>query len=198
MGGLWGWPKTHRGFEPSVYFHSDEIFPCGFKGIGAEYLMNCVTLSFPHICLSLAAAMLGSSLAFAWYECFLPACASTSWYFWVSAELPWSCLSGLMQGGFVFLGFFWEFFWFFGLCCSLSFSLSSPRLSCVEECWLLGFPVLSLVLFTSEGKKMQSLGLTQSWRCFFFHDNSKLSLIFNVLICISNCYCKCCLHSVQL
>lgn len=109
MGGLWGWPKTHRGFEPSVYFHSDEIFLCGFKGIGAEYLMNCVTLSFPHICLSLPAAMLGSSFAFAWYECFLPACASTSWYFWLSAELPWSCLSGLMQGGFVFLGVFLVF-----------------------------------------------------------------------------------------
>lgn len=128
MGGLWGWPKTHRGFEPSVYFHSDEIFPCGFKGIGAEYLMNCVTLSFPHICLSLAAAMLGSSLAFAWYECFLPACASTSWYFWVSAELPWSCLSGLMQGGFVFLGVFLVFW-------VMLLPELQPLQSQVELCW---------------------------------------------------------------
>lgn len=125
MGGLWGWPKTHRGFYPSVYFHSDEIFPCGFKGIGAEYLMNCVALNFPHICLSLAAAMLGSSLAFAWCECFLPACASTSWYFWVSTELP-MVLSIWVDAGRGFL-----FFVFFALCCSLSFSLSSPRLSCV-------------------------------------------------------------------
>lgn len=100
MGGLWGWPKTHRGFEPSAYLHSDKTFPCGFKGIGAEYLVNWAALSLPHICLPLAAAMLGSSLAFGWCGCFLPACTSTSWYFWVSAELPWSCLSGLMQGGF--------------------------------------------------------------------------------------------------
>lgn len=136
-----------------MYFHSDKIFPCGFKGIGAEYLMNCVALSFPHICLPLAAAMLGSSLAFAWCGCFLPACASTSYS--VSTELPWSCLSGLMQGG-LFC------FWFILVVFSLSFSLSSLRLRCVEECWLLGFPVLSLVLFTSEGKKMQSMGLTQN------------------------------------
>lgn len=74
----------------------------------------------------------------------------------------------------------------------------SPVPGWAVECWLLGFPVLSPVLFTSEGKKMQFLGLTQNWRCFFLHDNSKPSLIFNVLICISNCYCKCCLHSVQL
>lgn len=185
MGGLWGWSKSHRGFEPSLYFHSDKIFPCGFKGIGAEYLMNCVALSFPHICLLLAAAMLGSSLAFAWYGCFLPASFLPPGIF----EYLQSC-HGLVSLGWCKEGFL------FKLCCSLSFSLSGPRLSCVEECWLLGFPVLSPVLFTSEGKKIQSLGLTQNWRCFFLHDNSKPSLIFSVRICISNCYCKCCLPSV--
>lgn len=86
----------------------------------------------------------------------------------------------------------------FGFCCSLSISLSSLKLSCVGDCWLLGFPVLCPVLVTSEGRKMQSLGLTQNWRCCFLHDNRQPSLIFKVLICISNCYCKCCLHSIQL
>lgn len=81
--------------------------------------------------------------------------------------------SGLMQG--------WLFcFWFFLVMLLPSFSLSSPRLWCVEECWLLGFPVLSLVLFTSEGKKMQSLGLTQNWRCFFLHDNSRGETVTNL------------------
>lgn len=54
-----------------------------------------------------------------------------------------------------------------------SLNLSSPRLSCVKKCWLLGFPVLSAVLITSKGKKMQCLRLTQNGGCFFLHDNSK-------------------------
>lgn len=128
MGGLWGWSKSHRGFEPSLYFHSDKIFPCGFKGIGAEYLMNCVALSFPHICLLLAAAMLGSSLAFAWCGCFLPASFLPPGIF----EYLQSC-HGLVSLGWCREGFL------FRLCRSLSFSLSGPRLSCVEECVAPGF-----------------------------------------------------------
>lgn len=177
---------TQRLWAKCVFSFRQDL-PLWLQGNWSWLPHESCCLSFPHICLPLAAALLGSSLAFAWCGCFLPACASPSWYFWVATELPWSYLSGLMQEGFLF-----------GLCCSLSFSLSSPWLSCVEECWLLGFPVISLVLFTIEGKKMQSLGLTQNWRCFFLHDNSKPSLIFSVLICISNCYCKCCFYSVQL
>lgn len=101
--------------------------------------------------------------------------------------------NGLVYLGWCREGFF--VFWFFWV---MLLPELQPLQSQVELCWLLGFPVLSLVLFTSEGKKMHFLSLTQNWRCFFLHDNSKPSLIFNVLICISNCYCKCCLHSVQL
>lgn len=78
-------------------------------------------LSFPHICLPLAAAMLGSSLAFAWCGCFLPACASPSWYFWVSTELPWFYLSELMQGRF----FIWV----------VLLPELQPFQSLVELCW---------------------------------------------------------------
>lgn len=46
------------------------------------------------------------------------------------------------------------FIWVKLLSCSPpTLNLSSPRLSCVEKCWLLGFPMLSTVLFINEGKR---------------------------------------------
>lgn len=73
----------------------------------------------------------------------------------------------------------------FCLCCfPLSLDLSDPRQDSAKKCWPVDFPVLPAALFTSKRKKM---GWTQNGGCFFLHDNSKPSLIFSVLICISNC-----------
>lgn len=111
MGGLWGWPKSHRGLEPSLCFCSDKIFPCSFKGVGAEYLMNCVALSFPYICLPLA--VLGSSLA-------------AVGVFFQPMLLPPGIFEYLQScHGLVSLGWCREGF-LFGLCCSLSLASLVP------------------------------------------------------------------------
>lgn len=113
-------------------------------------------LSFPHICLPLAAAMLGSSLAFAWCGCFLPACASSSWYFWVSTELPWSYLSGLMQGSF----FIWV----------VLLPELQPFQSLVEVCWGALAPGFSSALSGSIyqwGKENAVLGSDPELKVFF-------------------------------
>lgn len=187
MEGLWGWPKTQRLWAKCVFAFRQGL-PMWLQGNWSWVPHElCCPQFLPHLpppSSSNAGKQLGLWMVWVFSSslCFY-LLVFLSIYRIAVVLSPW------VDAGRVFL---------FGLCCSGSFNLSSLRLSCVRECWLLNFPVLSLVLFSSEGRKMQSLGLTQNWRCYFLHDNRKPSLIFNVLICISNCYCKCCLHSVQL
>lgn len=67
--------------------------------------------------------------------------------------------SGLSEGRVVVVLPFWGDagrFLYLGYVMLLSppgLNLSGHRLSLVEKCWLMGFPVLSAALFTNEGKE---------------------------------------------
>lgn len=180
------WPKIHRDFEPSVYFHSDKVFPYSFKGIGAEYLVHHVALGFP-ISASPSNSSAGKQLGLC-----------MGWVF--SSRLCFYLLVALRVYRVVTVLPFWGGAGRFFLGCV------APRVST--------FPVPGWAVLRSVGSWVFQCSLQfclpmrerkcSAWvwprteGAFFLHDNSKPSLIFSVVICISNCYCKCCLPSVQL